>query len=52
MESNCVGSDDPSSAICKFRQVRGRILKTVDSVYSGVGSTEECKKKCLEAKYR
>ena len=61
-ESNCDGrSDDadrrsavpdPAAAICKFRQVRGRILKTVDSVYSGVRSMEECKRKCVGANYR
>ena len=61
-ESNCDGrsdadgrstiSPDPAAAICKFRQVRGRILKTVDSVYSGVRSMEECKRKCVGANYR
>ena len=56
-ESNCGGDggnavSDPAAAICKFRQVRGRILKTVDSVYSGVRSMEECKRKCVGANYR
>ncbi len=53
LESNCRDvATDPSEAICRFRQVRGRILKTVDSVYSGVGSEEACKKLCAEARYR
>ena len=48
-ESNCAEDD---GKLCDFREVRGRILKTVDSVVEGVGSRQECSNLCTNAKYR
>jgi hypothetical protein len=46
MESNCV--EDPGR-LCDFREVRGRLLKTVDSVWEGVASRERCRDLCAAA---
>jgi len=40
MESNCVS--DPTK-MCDFKQIDGKILKTVDSVYQEVASEQGCK---------
>lgn len=38
--------------LCDFKPTKGRILKTVDSVYQDISSVEACKEKCLGAPYR
>jgi hypothetical protein len=39
MESNCVS--DPTK-LCDFKNLDGKILKTVDAVYQEVSSEAEC----------
>lgn len=39
MESNCVS--DPTK-LCDFKNLDGKILKTVDAVYQEVASESEC----------
>ncbi len=46
MESNCV---EDMGRLCDFREVRGRILKTVDSVLEDVRSREQCRELCASA---
>ena len=48
-ESNC--AIEPV-AVCNFRRVEGRILKTVDSVHANVASGEECRELCINANFR
>ena len=48
-ESNCAVNP---VGMCQFRPVKGRILKTVDSVYQNVKTIEDCRQKCVEANYR
>lgn len=48
-ESNCVR--DPNK-LCDFKAIKGKMIKTVDSVYQGVDSDAECRRLCLEASYR
>ena len=48
-ESNCV--QEPNK-LCDFKPTKGRILKTVDSVYQDVTTVEECKEKCINSAYR
>lgn len=38
--------------MCDFRQIKGKVLKTVDSVHQNVDSVEECQNLCLNASYR
>lgn len=49
LENHCV--DEPVK-LCEFKKLSGRILKTVDSVYQDVGSTEECRELCLNSPFR
>lgn len=42
---------EPSS-LCDFKQIKGKMLKTVDSVYQNVSTIEECQEICLKSKYR
>lgn len=49
MENNCV--EEPTK-LCEFKKLTGRILKTVDSVYQDVGSSDECRELCLNSPYR
>jgi len=44
LESSCV--QDPAG-VCDFKSVRGRILKTVDSVYQDISSRSACQDLCL-----
>ena len=44
LESSCV---EAPAGLCDFRPVRGRILKTVDSVVQGVVSSSACQALCL-----
>ena len=37
---------------CNFKATKGRILKTVDSVFQNITSSEECRLKCVEANFR
>ncbi|KAI1292484.1 hypothetical protein HDE_06924 [Halotydeus destructor] len=48
-ESNCV--IEPNK-LCDFKALKGRIMKTVDSIYEGITDDKECRQKCLEADYR
>lgn len=38
--------------LCDFKKTKGKILKTVDSVYEDVKTENECKEKCINAPYR
>lgn len=49
LENHCV--DEPVK-LCEFKKITGRILKTVDSVYQDVGTTEECRELCLNSPFR
>lgn len=48
-ENNCI---QEVRGICDFKQVQGRILKTVDSIHQEIKAEPECRKKCLQAPYR
>jgi hypothetical protein len=37
---------------CNFKATKGRILKTVDSVYQNITTLEECRLKCVTANFR
>ncbi|XP_015784540.1 uncharacterized protein LOC107362058 [Tetranychus urticae] len=49
LENNCV--QDPKK-MCDFKEIKGKILKTVDHVHLNVKTVDECKAKCLESPYR
>ncbi|XP_014217059.1 uncharacterized protein LOC106645663 [Copidosoma floridanum] len=49
LENHCV--DEPVK-LCEFKKITGRILKTVDSVYQDVATTEECRELCLNSPFR
>lgn len=38
--------------LCEFKNVKNKILKTVDAVYQDVKGEDECKKICLGANFR
>lgn len=38
--------------MCDFKQMEGKILKTVDSVYQNVKNLSECQQMCLNGPYR
>lgn len=38
--------------ICEFKSVKGKVLKTVDSVFPDLKTFDECQNKCLRAEYR
>ena len=42
----------PNELSCNFKATKGRILKTVDSVYQNVTSLEDCRLKCVAANFR
>ena len=44
IESNCV---QEANAMCFFKRVRNRVLKTVDSLYEQIKDEEQCKQLCL-----
>jgi len=48
LESTCV--EDPAG-LCDFKPVRGRILKTVDSVFRHIGTAAKCQELCLTTKH-
>ncbi|KAI1289639.1 hypothetical protein HDE_09128 [Halotydeus destructor] len=48
-ESNCVSEPN---ALCDFKPLKGKVMKTVDSIYEGITTDKECRLKCLEADYR
>lgn len=48
-ESNCVR--EPNK-LCDFKAIKGKVVKTVDSVYQGVATDDECRRKCLESQFR
>ena len=49
LENHCV--DEPVK-LCEFKKLNGRILKTVDSVYQGIETSEECRELCLNSPFR
>ncbi|XP_025016061.1 uncharacterized protein LOC107359556 isoform X2 [Tetranychus urticae] len=49
IENNCV--QEPKK-LCDFRPIRGRLLKTVDSVWPEIKSLDGCRQKCLQSEYR
>ncbi|KAI4503184.1 hypothetical protein M0802_001406, partial [Mischocyttarus mexicanus] len=49
LENHCV--EEPVK-MCEFKKLSGRILKTVDSVYQDVGTTDECRELCLNSPFR
>lgn len=49
LENHCV--EEPVK-LCEFKKLSGRILKTVDSVYQDVGTSEECRELCLNSPFR
>ncbi|XP_043499819.1 uncharacterized protein LOC122522651 [Polistes fuscatus] len=49
LENHCV--EEPVK-MCEFKKLTGRILKTVDSVYQDVGTTDECRELCLNSPFR
>lgn len=38
--------------MCEFKPSKGRILKTVDSIYQNITTVDECKEKCINSPYR
>lgn len=49
LENHCV--EEPVK-LCEFKKLAGRILKTVDSVYQDVGTSDECRELCLNSPFR
>ncbi|RWS27207.1 uncharacterized protein B4U80_09649 [Leptotrombidium deliense] len=49
LENNCI--QEPIR-LCDFKAIKGRVLKTVDSVYQDIKTVDECRKKCLNSQYR
>ncbi|XP_053206673.1 uncharacterized protein LOC128397362, partial [Panonychus citri] len=49
IENNCI--QEPKK-LCEFKTIRGRLLKTVDSVYPEIKSTDGCRAKCLQSEFR
>ncbi|XP_015114772.1 uncharacterized protein LOC107039582 [Diachasma alloeum] len=49
LENHCV--DEPVK-LCEFKKLTGRILKTVDSVYQDIATSEECRELCLNSPFR
>eukprot|EP00095_Tigriopus_kingsejongensis_P012749 maker-scaffold30_size591359-snap-gene-1.15 protein:Tk12749 transcript:maker-scaffold30_size591359-snap-gene-1.15-mRNA-1 annotation:"hypothetical protein DAPPUDRAFT_214208" len=50
LEINCAISDPKK--LCIYDEVKGKILKTVDSVYQGMASKEDCEDLCNNAPFR
>jgi len=48
-ESNCVSEP---KGLCDFKPIKGKVLKTVDSVHQEINTSEDCKDICLNANYR
>jgi hypothetical protein len=49
LENNCAAS---AVGMCQFKPVKGRILKTVDTVAQNVKSIDDCRQRCVDANYR
>lgn len=49
-QANC-GIDEPSK-LCLYDETKGKILKTVDSVYQAIASKEDCEDLCNNAPFR
>ncbi|QQP54497.1 Putative LOC101887535, partial [Caligus rogercresseyi] len=49
LEINCVS--DPKK-LCVYDKTKGKILKTVDSVYQAIASKEDCQDLCNNAPFR
>lgn len=66
LENNCLrfnvdrysSGEDPRSMgedtdlSCQFKAHRGKLMKTVDSVYQNVHSRDECQQRCINANFR
>jgi len=50
LEANC-GIDEPKK-LCLYDETKGKILKTVDSVYQAIASREDCEDLCNNAPFR
>ena len=50
LEKNCVELD--KKRLCIYETVKGKILKTVDSVYQAIDSKEDCEDLCNNAPFR
>ena len=54
-ENNCLSfgdeDTDPEQS-CNFKPSPGKLMKTVDSVYQGVPTREDCKNLCINANFR
>ena len=50
VEKNCVDTNE--KRLCIYEEVKGKILKTVDSVYQAIDSREDCEDLCNNAPYR
>ena len=50
VEKNCTVEND--KRLCIYEEVKGKILKTVDSVYQAIDSREDCEDLCNNAPYR
>ena len=49
-EKNCV--EPEAKRLCIYETVKGKILKTVDSVYQAIDSKEDCEDLCNNAPFR
>lgn len=38
--------------LCDFKAIKGKVLKTVDSVHQEISSADECREICLNSAYR
>ena len=50
LERNCVVGEP--RRLCIYDRVKGKILKTVDSVYQAIDSREDCEDLCNTAPFR
>lgn len=49
LENNCV--EEPTK-LCEFKRLKGKILKTVDSVYQDIATVDDCRELCLNSPFR
>jgi len=50
LEKNCI--EPGADRLCLYETVKGKILKTVDSVYQAIDSKEDCEDLCNNAPFR
>jgi hypothetical protein len=51
LEVNCAPPGEPDK-LCVYEQTKGKILKTVDSVFQAIASREDCEDLCNNAPFR